>query len=126
MGSVSLHAYIAAQAGRSFRYGTHDCVTFAGRWAELRTGRKIVPVYASLREGLAVLGERPMLDVLRAEFDEVPRLSAQVGDVAVMESTTDLPALGIVAGATVVCFTKSRRLGHAPLTDALHVFRVPA
>jgi hypothetical protein len=125
---MHLHSYIAAQAGRRFRFGTHDCVTFAGRWAEHVTGRKIVPAYKTRREGLDVLGARPMLDVLRAEFVEVPRLRAQVGDLALLDSIDDdLPALGIVAGqGRVACFTRERTLGYAALSDARHVFRVTA
>lgn len=120
---MTLHTYIAAQAARSFRYGRHDCVKFAGGWAERVTGRKIVPAYASKAEGLAVLAERPVLDVLRAEFAEVPKLRAQMGDIAVFASDSELPALGIVCGERVAVFT-GRRIGYARLSDALHVFRV--
>ena len=122
---MTLHSYIAAEAGRKFRYGRHDCVTFAGAWAEHVTGRKIVPPYASKAEGLAVLADRSILEILRDEFAEVPKLRAQRGDIAVFASDSDLPALGLVCGARVAVFT-GRQIGYAALSNALHVFRVTA
>lgn len=122
---MNLHSYITAAQGRPLRYGSHDCVTFAGRWAELRTGRDLVPHYSSLREGLEILGAQSPVDVLAREFAEVAVLMARPGDVAVIASSTDLPALGIVCGHRIACFV-GREVGFISLESAQRIFRVPA
>lgn len=120
-----LHDYIAVRLGRRFSYGGHDCVIHAGRWAEIRTGRALVPDYSSRAEARALLAECPMLDRLRAEFAEIAVARAMPGDVVVMPSATELPALGIICGARVSCFV-GRSLGWASRLDALHAFEVPS
>ena len=120
-----LHQYIATARGRPLRYGRHDCVTFAGRWAEDQSGRDLVPRYDSLREGREILGDQSPVDVLAREFAEVPNLMARAGDVAVMPSDSAMPALGIVCGRRIACFV-GREIGFVELTSALRVFRVTA
>ena len=120
---TALHEYIDAARGKRLRYGAHDCVTFAGRWAEAQSGRDLVPAYSSLREGCDILGEQSPVDVLAREFQEVPVLMARPGDVAVLDSHTDLPALGIVCGHRIAAFV-GREIGFVELTSARRVFRV--
>ena len=122
---MDLHGYIAEAQGRPLRYGSHDCVTFAGRWAEARTGRKLLPRYSSLREGREILGAQSPVDVLAREFPEVGRLMARPGDVAVLASDGALPALGVVCGHRIACFV-GREIGFVPLESAARVFRVIA
>lgn len=119
---MDLHQYIAAARGKRLRYGSHDCVTFAGRWAEAVAGRSLVPAYSSLSQGRALLGERSPVDVLAEEFAEVPRLQALAGDVAVLASDGPLPALGIVCGHRIVAFV-GREVGFVDLSCAERVFR---
>lgn len=121
---MRLREYIGAARGRRFRYGSHDCVTFAGRWAEATTGRDILPRYSSLREGLAILGDADIPGRLDAEFASVAPLMAMPGDLVLLPSDTDLPALGIVAaGGLVACFV-GREIGFVPVTAALRAWRV--
>lgn len=120
---LGLHSYIAAVTGRLLRYGSHDCVTFAGRWAERKSGRTLVPRYSSLREGRDILGEQSPVDVLAREFREVPVLMARPGDVAVLVSDGPLPALGIVCGHRIAAFV-GREVGFVELTSAQRMFRV--
>lgn len=120
---MNLRDYITAARGRRLRYGSHDCVTFAGRWAEAKTGRDLLPRYGSLREGLALLGDGTLPARLDAEFDSVAPLLARPGDLALMPSDSDLPALGIVAqGGLVACFV-GREIGLVPLTAAARAWR---
>ena len=119
---MNLHDYIAEAKGRPFRYGTHDCVTFAGRWAEMRSEKKLVPAYSSLKQGREKLGKEIPVDVLAREFPEIPILMAQKGDVAVLASDTDLPALGVVCGHSIACFV-GREIGFVPLDAAQRAFR---
>lgn len=121
-GFMSLHDYIAQGRARRLRYGSHDCVTFAGRWAEAQSGKSLVPPYRSLREGREILGQKSPVDVLARECVEVPVLMAQRGDVAVLPSDTDLPALGIVCGHRIACFV-GREVGFVSLEAAERVFR---
>ena len=119
-----LRAYISAARGRRLRYGSHDCVTFAGRWAERQTGRDLVPRYRTLREGLALLGAAPLPARLDAEFTALAPLLARPGDLALLPSDSELPALGIVAhGGLIACFV-GREIGLVPLTAAQRAWRV--
>lgn len=122
---MSIHGYISIAKRRRFRYGSHDCVTFAGRWAEGLSGKRLVPSYATLREGREILGAQSPVDVLARECREVPVLMAQKGDVAALPSDTDLPALGIVCGHRIACFV-GRQIGFVPLDHAERVFRCRA
>lgn len=122
---MRLHDYIAEAQGRPLRYGAHDCVTFAGRWAEAKSGRVLVPRYSSLREGREILGAQSPVDVLAREFEEVPVLMARAGDVAALVSDGPLPALGIVCGHRIAAFV-GREIGFVDLTSAARAFRVTA
>lgn len=122
----ALREYIAAARGRPLRYGRHDCVTFAGRWAEAQTGRQIVPAYSSLKAGVALLADDPLPARLAREFRRVAPLQAQPGDLALLPSDAALPALGVVAhGGFIACFT-GREIGLVPLTAATDCYRVTA
>lgn len=120
---MNIHSYIMAARGRRLRYGSHDCVTFAGRWAEAKSGLSLIPRYSSLSEGRDVLGHQSPVDVLAQHFEQVSVLMAQVGDVAVLPSRTDLPALGIICGHRIACFV-GREIGYVALTDAQTVYRI--
>lgn len=120
-----LHRYITEAKGRKLRYGSHDCVTFAGRWAEQRSGLKLIPAYASLREGRAVLGALSPVDVLAQHFEQVAPLMAQSGDIAVMPSMNELPAFGVVYGHRIACFV-GREVGFVSLSDAQTAYRILA
>lgn len=121
---MDLRAYIAKARARRLRYGQHDCVTFAGRWAEQRSGRQLVPRYRSLREGRALLIDDDLAGVLEGLFQRIAPLAALPGDLALLESDGPLPALGIVARGGVVAAFVGRQIGFVPLTAATACYRV--
>jgi hypothetical protein len=119
-----LAAYLRAAAARPFRYGRHDCTTFAAGWVKARTGRDLMDgmSYATLRGGRALLaaqGFATQADAAAASLAEIEPLRARVGDVAEVDG-----ALGIVAGETVALLRRPAGLVHRPLTDARRAFRV--
>jgi hypothetical protein len=121
---TDLAAYLRAAAPRSFRYGRHDCVTFAAGWVLARTGRDLLAGldYANLRDGRALLsaaGHGGLADAAGAVLPEIQRLRAQPGDLALVRC-----GFGIVTGSTIACLGRRRGLTHWPLTDAAAVFRV--
>lgn len=121
---MKFHQYIAAARGRPFRWGRHDCVTFAGRWIEARTGRRVAPQYASLREARQLLSEVDARATMDAAFERIGVLMAHTGDVVELPSDTDMPAFGIVAGGgRVACFV-GREIGFVDMTVALSAWRV--
>lgn len=42
---TTLHEYITARMDTPFRWGEHDCVTFAVGWMELRSGNDYLSAY---------------------------------------------------------------------------------
>ena len=122
---MNLHRYITEAKCRKLRYGSHDCVTFACRWAELRSGVQFVPAYSSLKEGRLIVAEKSAVEIVAEHFEQVSPLMAQSGDLAVMPSMNDLPAFGVVYGHRIACFV-GREVGFVSLTDAQTAYRIPA
>jgi len=119
-----LGVYLQGASGRSFRYGRHDCVTFAAGWVLARTGRDLIAGldYGNLREGraiLAAMGHDGLADAARAVLPEIQRLRARPGDLALVRG-----GFGIVTGPTIACLGRRRGLAHWPLSEADAVFRV--
>lgn len=122
---MTLHDYIARAARRRFRYGTHDCVQFAGGWIRHAIGRDVFPEYRNKRDGVRVLGDGWIGDYLSPHFSEVPPLMALPGDVAILPSDDGIGAFGIVTGDRVTAFGP-RGLSTFDLLAAQRVFRIAA
>ena len=120
--------YLATEARRPFEYGTSDCALFAAGALNAMTGTDPSAAYrgryTTLRGGLRILrkdGFRDHVDRAAALLTEVPSQRAQVGDIAVVE-TSDGPSLGVVQGEWVAVRTMSG-LGFVPVDQAIRVFR---
>ncbi len=128
--NASLREYVNKARGKKFRPGVHDCATFAAGWVKECGGpdlmRGLRSKYKTLKSGrelAAQKGYTSELDVAVDNLKEVPRLMAQVGDVAWVDDG-DSAGFGIVAGEIIFCLTPSGPMGHVALEKAARVFRV--
>ena len=124
-----LVAYLHAARLRPFAYGRHDCCLFAADAVAAMTGVDIAAPwrgrYTTLRGGIRVLrrsGHRDHVALAAAHFAEIPPLSAQPGDLAVL-ATQAGPALGVVQGEAVYVLGP-QGLGLVSLLRAHRAFRV--
>ena len=122
---VLLVDHVMSKESQPFEWGINDCALFAADAVKVMTG---VDFAAEYRDGyktqlgasrkLARAGYSDLEDLASKTFIEVPPLTAQMGDLAIIP--TDLgPALGIVLGADVATAS-----GHVPLTTIKRAFRV--
>ncbi len=125
-----LDAYLASVAAEPFQYGRLDCALFAAGAVEAMTGGDPVAgigPYTTLKGGLKALskaGFRSPEHVVGLHFDPVPTALAQVGDIAAVEQTEGMPALGIVAGE-VIAVLRPEGLGWLPRMQATDAWAVP-
>lgn len=124
-----LVTYLHAARLRPFAYGRHDCSLFAADCVSAMTGQDMaVPWrgrYTTLRGGIRVLrraGYRDHVALTASLFPEIPPLSAQPGDLAVVP-TDEGPALGVVQGEAVYLLGPTG-LGLVSLLLAQRAFRV--
>jgi hypothetical protein len=126
---TDLRAYLDTASQQPFRYGRHDCCTFAARWIVLCGGPDLLVGrgYTSLRSGLqraAQEGYDDHLPVLDMACHRVPVLQARAGDLAVFVQGR-VPAVGIVRpGGEDVLSLSASGAGIAPLVAADYCLRV--
>ena len=121
---MRLHQYVASAKARPFRWGRHDCVTFAGGWIAHRTGSVIVPRYDSLRAARALLEERCPVAELSDRFECVGPLMAAMGDVCEVPAEHEMPAFGIVTGGGYVACFVGRSIGFVAQSGTLRAWRI--
>jgi len=126
---ADLLKYAQDVARREFKPGQHDCALFTAGAVKAMTGVDLArgwrSKYRSLKRGHALLRENgfPDLASLVAEhFQEIPSLSAQVGDIAIIEQDGE-QALGIVQGRYAWVLHVGG-LGVVDLTNIARAFRV--
>ena len=124
-----LVAYLHAARLRPFAYGRHDCSLFAADCVAAMTGHDMAAPwrgrYTTLRGGIRVLRRAGFIDhiaLTASLFPEIPPLSAQPGDLAVVP-TDEGPALGVVQGEAVYLLGPTG-LGLVSLLLAQRAFRV--
>lgn len=112
-----------------FRAGKADCALFAAGWVKLATGKDHARgwrgKYRSLKQGKAMIRERGFADhveMAASLFPEINKLSARVGDLAVVPEG-DAFALGVVAGERIYVLGLSG-VGTVPLESAVRAFRI--
>lgn len=114
-----LNNYVNANRDKKFRYGRFDCVLFTMGAVEAMTGVDHTEGlnWSSKKEALAILDEKPLDERLAEKFEEVPRMFARRGDIAMFEG-----ACGIVLGRYALFAGDSWRA--IPLTNLERAFRV--
>lgn len=109
-----LITYLQSIARQAFRPGRNDCALFAAGAVEAMTGTDLAAPwrgqYDSLEDGLALLRSAGLVDhiaLAERHFAEVAPAFARAGDLAVVPSDDEWPAMGIVQGAGVYVLAPS-------------------
>lgn len=100
-----LSAYLAPLRDKQFRWGKHDCCTFAAGAVEAMTGEDVIPEFrgtysdeASANEALAKIGAGTLIRTMNAKFERVPVGHAHRGDVVMIQGG----GLGIAMGDVAI------------------------
>jgi hypothetical protein len=127
---ANLCAYLGAVSREAFRPGTHDCALFAAGAVEAMPGVNLaadyVGRYRSVSDGMALLkadGIDTLAALVSRHFEEIPPLTAAVGDLALVEGEGGADAHGVVQGPSIFVL-QSKGLGRVDLTLGLKGFRV--
>lgn len=125
-----LHEWLQEVDGRVIAPGQHDCCLFAAGAVQAQTGVDIAAgwrgCYSTLAGGRRLLQQRGYadhVDLIADLLPEGPRLAACEGDIAVLQ-TDEGPAAGVVQGPAIFVLHPSGRLGLAPLSACVRLFRV--
>lgn len=101
--------YITSLLTEKFEYGRHDCVLFASRWFEKRTGRNVLldlPEWTNEREAMSVVTSVGGLEkAIDSRLERVEIHFAKDGDIGLYDGS-----VGIFSGEHLVC------TGHDGLT----------
>ena len=102
---ANLTQYLASQARREFKEGSHDCALFANGAIEAMTGVNLVEKwgksYSSTKDGLRKLKADGFSDHIALAKSMLPVTETpQLGDIAVVPQP-GLSALGVVQGSFV-------------------------
>jgi hypothetical protein len=124
-----LCAFLGSISRAHFRPGQHDCALFAAGAVQSMTGVDLAAEYRgeyqTIEEGYALMRERGFdgpIEFAESQFEEIPPLFAQVGDLAVVQGDGAL-ALGVVQGPTIYVLRLDGP-GVIPLDEAVRAFRV--
>jgi hypothetical protein len=101
---MTLSDYIAARLATPFKWGEHDCITFSIGWAEIATGKVLLPEplwHSELQAQRLVRLNGGLVAVLDARFQRIQPNYAKDGDLAMR--------LGVVS-----LFSGSRIVGPSP------------
>lgn len=86
--------YIAGHLKSPFKWGEHDCVTFAIRWVEIASGKSYLANYKPWTNEIEAIRRVKRLGGLEKVFDKnlkrIPANFAKDGDVAVVDGTAYL------------------------------------
>lgn len=125
-----LFDYVNKVRREPFQEGSLDCALFVAGAVEALTGidlaKNLRGRYRTLSVGLRQIqksGYIDHVDIVRANFSEIPVAEASLGDIAVVEGENGIDALGIVQGAMI--FVVGREgLQAVDLLQAKGAFRV--
>lgn len=113
--------YIAARLATPFIWGQHDCVLFTVRWAEIQTGRELLPkkIWATELAAQRLLKKNGgLINVFEQNFQRIQPNFACDGDIAVADDIAYL-----YSGAHIVG-TGMAGLVFRPRSEAQHAFKV--
>lgn len=98
---MTLADYITANLRKPFVWGEHDCVLFAARWAQAKTGvdyLAYIQPWTSAREAMRMVHDMGgMAEILDARLKRIPPNLARDGDIALYQR-----CLSIFSGAHIV------------------------
>lgn len=126
-----LHAALIPLTSAPFAWQDNDCASGLGcivvkalTGADLKEGW---PSYRTEKAAIKAMRQRGFADLSEAVgsfLPEIPRLSAQIGDLALLKTSGQLGyALGMVNTSTILVMTETG-LGHTAWDDVVKVFRV--
>jgi hypothetical protein len=110
--------YIAAHLKTPFEWGVHDCITFAVGWAEIATGRSILPSprwSSELQAARTIKRHGGLVAALDAQFSRIHPNRAKDGDLALSAGVVSLvsgPHL-LAPGADGLLFKPRTEASHA-------------
>jgi hypothetical protein len=118
---MKLHDYIADRLKTPFAWGTNDCVTFAVGWAEIATGRSLLPQdrwQTELQAARIIKRHGGLVAALDAHFNQIHPHRAKDGDLALSDGVVSL-----VSGAHLLAPGKDGLL-FKPRTEASYAWTV--
>ncbi|WP_347268186.1 hypothetical protein [Paracoccus sp. (in: a-proteobacteria)] len=127
---VRLQAWLHEIDGRPIEPGRHDCCLFGAGAVEAQTGIDLAAPwrgrYTTMAGGQRLLrraGHEDHAALIAAHLPDVHPAFAREGDLALVE-TPQGPAVGVHQGSAIYVLTEAGRLGFAPITPGLQMFRV--
>lgn len=125
---IRLEAFMRVRRTMPFKWGVHDCATFAADGIEAMTGVRYVPGlrgHQTAREAIAAMRAAGGLKGIATQAlgEPVAPLMATIGDV-VLVPMGKREALGLCNGSTVIGAALAGGLANAPLDIAIAAWRV--
>ena len=118
-----LIAEIEAGDQKAFRWGVHDCVTFARKTVEAITGEKVqIPTWKTKKEAIELLREKPLDEYVDEYLEPIDINFARRGDV-VATMTDQGMALGIFVSPTGA-FASKNGISYVPRDNLIKAWRV--
>jgi len=114
---------VAEAKEKPFRWGSHDCVTFAARVAEALLGEKfLIPKWKTKKEAIELLRNRKLEDYVTDYLDPIKLNYVRRGDI-VATMTDEGMALGVFLSPKGV-FTSKNGLAYVPISQIVKAWRV--
>lgn len=130
MMSALLSGHIEASLSRTFRWGTHDCFTFAMHWVLLATGRDLLaelPCWNTAREALLTIKEHGGFEAWLD--DRLPRIDPRMacdGDLALHGRPAGrMPHSVLIFSGRYIIGPGPDHLDFLPREEAVAAWRVP-
>ena len=122
---VLLINHILEAERKPFKYGENDCAIFAADAVKVMTGEDYAAEFRGTystaigaKRKLKAAGFNDLAHLASNKFEEVPPLTATIGDLAIVEGDSG-PALGVVLGADIATAS-----GRVPLIEIKKAYRV--
>lgn len=118
-----LFDFVKECEGKPFRWGSHDCVTFAKNCVELITGEKLdIPKWRTKKEAIELLSEKPLDEYTSEVLEEINLNFARRGDVVATMTDQGL-ALGIFLSPNGG-FASRNGISYVPTSNLIKAWRV--
>lgn len=100
---MELHDYIRENLDKPFKWGKHDCVTFAVKWLEIKTGKKFLESYGKWDNKIQAYRLINSLNGIEEELNNklvsIPATMAKDGDLTFVDSSLMLFVRNRIVGA---------------------------